>query len=261
VILGFSGLLPPERAWSLAESEAQRALELEPAAAEPHIALGFVALLQDRDRAAARAHLEQAVAASPGASAPRQWLALLLALEGKVDAAGSEIDRARELDPLSPIANTLAAFQRALARRNDDELELARRVVELDPRLFLGHWSLGLAQLRAGDLDEAVASHRRAAELGMNAPFLRAVLAWTLAAAGRGDEARRALDQLVEEGFSPYQRATILAALGRTDEALAALRAACESGDPWAILVGVDPMLDPLRSHPELGRLAWSPRR
>jgi len=261
VILGFSGLLTPARAWAMAESEARRALELEPEAAEPHVALGFLALLRDRDPAAARAALEGAVVENPGASAPRQWLALLLALEGDVAGAGREIDRARELDPLSPIANTVAAFQRALARKDDQGLELARRVVELDPRLFLGHWSLGLAEARAGRFDEAIAEHRLAVELGANAPFLRAVLAWTLACAGEREEAHRLLDDLAENGGSSYQRATILAALGRADEALDALRAACEGGDPWAILIGVDPMLDPIRDRPELAELARSGRR
>jgi len=261
VLLGLSGLLPPARAWSMAESEARRALELEPEAAEPQVALGFVALFRDRDPAAARAGLEGAVVENPGASAPRQWLALLLALEGDVTAAGREIDRARELDPLSPIANTVAAFQRALARKDDEGLELARRVVELDPRLFLGHWSLGLAEARAGRFHQAIAEHRLAVELGANAPFLRAVLAWTLACAGEREEAGRLLDELAEAGGSPYQRATILAALGETDDALAALRAAWESGDPWAILIGVDPMLDPVRSRPELAELGWTRRR
>lgn len=252
VILGFAGLLETREAWSLAESSAREALSLDEGTAEAHIALGFVSLLRDWDWRAARDSLERAVSTNPGDSSPRQWLALLLALEGDVEGAGREIDRARALDPLAPIASTLAAFQRSLARQHAQELELARRVVELDPGFFLAHWTLGLACVHAGLCDEAIAAQRRAVELGAGAPFLQAVLAWTLASCGRRDEAERALADLEPDRLSAYQHATVLAALGDRAAGLERLAQACEGRDPWMVVVGVDPMLDPLRDTQEL---------
>ncbi len=86
------------------------------------------------------------------------------------------------------------------------------------------------------------------------APVMQGVLAWTLARAGQGAEARALLAEIEAGGayFSPYQRATVLAALGDHDEALRDLLRAADARDPWVTWLKVDPMLDPLRSDPRL---------
>jgi hypothetical protein len=55
---------------------------------------------------------------------------------------------------------------------------------------------------------------------------------------------------------SPYQRAILHTALGETGRALACLEESCAERDAWAVLVGVDPMLDPLRSDPRFDDVA-----
>jgi DNA-binding winged helix-turn-helix (wHTH) protein/tetratricopeptide (TPR) repeat protein len=254
LILGVSGIGPPEDFWPDARAAAEEALRRDPDVAEARIALGFVRLFQDWDWNGARRELQRAAAASPKSVAVLQWRGLFFAMSGELEAARDEVTRAREADPLSLVASAISALVHALSNEHEAERALVRRAVELEPGRFLAHWSLGLACARGGLFEEALHAHRRALELAQNAPVMQGVLAWTLARAGRGAEARALLAELEAGGtyFSPYQRATVLAALGDHDEALRDLLRAADARDPWVTLLKVDPMLDPLRTDPRL---------
>jgi DNA-binding winged helix-turn-helix (wHTH) protein/tetratricopeptide (TPR) repeat protein len=259
LVLGFSGLVAPESAWPQAREAAERALELEATLADAHVGLGYTTLLERGDWAGARRHLERARTLEPDSPVSQQWYGLLLALGGDIEAARAPIARARERDPLGLIANTLEILLHSLAREHERELELGRRLVELFPDQFVGHWSLGLACLHNGLAEEAVAEHRRALELAEEALFMKAVLAWTLAGAGERVEAERLLAELdaaaPERYVSEYQRATIEIALGRPERALERLERAIAQRDPWSLLLRVDPMLLPVRQEPRLETL------
>ena len=223
LILAFAGMAPPAELWPEARAAAEEALRHDPDLAEARIALGFLRLLQDGD-----------------------W-----------DGARREMARAREADPLSLVASTVSAFVHSLAREHGAELALARRAADLEPGRFVAHWCLGLALVHAGLFEEAIAAHRRAVELTEGSPVMKPVLAWTLARAGRVAESRGLLAEIEEGGgyASPYQLATVLAALGDREGALEALARAADTRDPWVSLLGVDPMLDPLRDDPRFAEV------
>ena len=258
LILAFTGMAPPDALWPEARAAAEEALRRDPDLAEARTALGFLRLFQDWDWAGARRELDRAQAASPRDVAVGQWRGLFLAMAGELEAARAEIGRVREADPLSLVAGAVAGLVHALAREHEAELALVRRAAELEPDHFLAQWSLGLACAHNGLFEEAVAAHRRAVELAEGASVMKAVLAWTLARAGRADEARRLLVEIEagSGGAFAYQRATVLAALGEREAALTSLEQAAAARDPWLVLIGVDPMLDPLGGHPRLASLA-----
>jgi DNA-binding winged helix-turn-helix (wHTH) protein/tetratricopeptide (TPR) repeat protein len=257
LVLGFSGLLAPREAWPLAASAARKALELDASVAEAHVSLGFVTLFERWDWDGAELGLERAVGADPNAVGPRLWRGLFLLMRGRLDRAEAEIERARALDPLSLVAHTLRVLRLYLGGDHAGELAQARALVELEPGQFVSHWSLGLACLHNGLVDEAIAAHRRALELAGGMALMRAVLARTLAVAGRPDEARAALEQMAGGGYvSGYQLATVELALGAPDDALASLERACEERDPWMVWLRVDPMLEPLRENRRFAVLA-----
>ncbi len=58
-----------------------------------------------------------------------------------------------------------AGLQARRQDRLDDEIKAFQTVVTLDPNLAEGHMNLGLALRRRGDLEQALAALRRAAEL------------------------------------------------------------------------------------------------
>ena len=258
LVLGFSGLLAPREAWPLAEASARTALGLDESLADAHIALGYVRLFRDWDWESARASLQRALDLSPSAAA-HQWYGLFLDMEGRLDDARREIERAVELEPLSVVTSALRGFQLNLAGDHGRELEQARATVELDPNHFLGHWSLGLAYEHAGRMDEAAEAIRRAAELAEDNPMVTAVLARAEALAGRRDEARRILAALESDAPlgrpSDYQRATAELALGEREEALRRLESAAVAREPWMVWLRVDPMLRALAGDPRFESL------
>jgi DNA-binding winged helix-turn-helix (wHTH) protein/tetratricopeptide (TPR) repeat protein len=254
LVLGFSGLVSPSEAWPAARGAAERALELDPDLADAQVSLAYVKLFQDWDWKGAGELLERAVAQSPNSAAVHQWYALYLDMQGRFAEAAREIDRAGALDPLSIVVHAMRVFQAYLARDFETELRRARQTVELDPNHFLGHWCLGLASQHNGRIDEAVEAHRKAASLAHDNTLMKAVLARSLALAGRRQETLRILGELETTlGYaSPYQRATVELALGQRQAALAALEAATADRDPWVVWVGIDPMLDEVRAEPRL---------
>jgi DNA-binding winged helix-turn-helix (wHTH) protein/tetratricopeptide (TPR) repeat protein len=260
LLAGLVGLVPPRQAWDLAEVEARAALERDERVAEAHVSLAYLRLFRDWDFAGAEAELRRALDLSPHSVAVHQWLAVLLHLRGRPDAASAVIAAARQLDPASVVVHAIEGLRQTLAREAEAGIGQYTSVVELDPHQFVGHWGLGLSLTYAGRHEEAVDALRRAVDLAGGLAPLRAALGWGLAAAGRGDEARAILRELERpedgEWTSPYQRAILHAALGETGRALACLEEACAARDAWAVWLAVDPMLDSLRSDPRFEDVA-----
>lgn len=92
------------------KAAARRALELDPAAADAHAALGQIAQELEWDWASAATHYDQALTIDPTLATAVQWHAEFLAITGQVDEALAEADRAGKLDPLSPSVKNLRAF-------------------------------------------------------------------------------------------------------------------------------------------------------
>ncbi|HET8644456.1 MAG TPA: hypothetical protein VFO85_03130, partial [Vicinamibacteria bacterium] len=248
--LGLSGVVPPRDAWPLARESAARALELDAGSPEAQVSLGAVSLFERWDWDAADAALARAEALEPNASASHVWRTLALDMRGRLDEAARARARAAEVDPLSPIVNGLQAFEACLRGDHERELELHRRTVDLDPAHFLAPWGVGLALQHLGRHAEALPEHERAVELSGGSDLMKAVLARTLALAGRTGEAgiiAAALDALPY--FSPYQRSTISLALGERARALSDLERAAEEQDPWLVWLAADPMLAELRGQ------------
>jgi DNA-binding winged helix-turn-helix (wHTH) protein/tetratricopeptide (TPR) repeat protein len=248
LVLGFSGVAAPSEAWPLAEESARTALALDPSLADAHISLAYVRLFRDWDWEAARASLRRALDLSPTAAA-HQWYGLFRALEGRLDDARREIDRAAELEPLSVVTGALRGLERNLAGDHEGELAQMLATVELDPNHFVGHWGLALAYEHAGRMEESAASLARAIALAEDGTMLAAVHARTEALLGHAKGARRLLDAIDAAGGNPseYQRAAAVLALGDREEALGRLDIAATAREPWMVLIGVDPMLAALR--------------
>jgi DNA-binding winged helix-turn-helix (wHTH) protein/tetratricopeptide (TPR) repeat protein len=251
--VGALGILPPAMAWARASAEAQRALELDDSLAEAHVCLGAIALFQSWDWETAGRELEHAITLNAGSAGPHQWYALYLHMRGRFKEAQHELDRARELDPLSVVVHAQLALQRYLSGDHAAELALCQKTVELEPNQFLPHWSLGMALANQGRFDEAVREHERALELAGGVGAMRAALAWSLARAGRASDARAALaagNGTLIGGASPYQKVAALVALGEDEAALTELEKAADAHDPWVVWLKVDPMLGNLPAHP-----------
>ena len=259
-ILGNLGYRPPADAYPHAKAAASKALELDRDLAEARIALAYATYLYDRDAATAEREFEHALALNPSYASGRQWHSIFLASRGRTDEALAEIERARRLDPTSPIIRATVGWLLYLSRRFETSIDESRKVLELEPDFRTAHYYLGLAYLQTHRFDEAIGELEKAIALearpgGM--PDAARGYAW--AVSGHPERARQLLVDLdrasAHHYISPYSLAVIHAGLGDKDRAFDLLEQAFGERHPWLVLLQVEPLLDPLRSDDRFANL------
>jgi eukaryotic-like serine/threonine-protein kinase len=258
-LLGFYTALPPTEAFPRARDAALRALELDPKLSEARPTLAYVSMYHDWNWPEAERQFQSAIRASPGYATGHQWYGNFLAVMGRSEESQAEFGRAVALDPLSPIKCAALGWGHYFGRRFDAAIAQCERALELDPAMSVTHLWMGLALGQVGRTAEAVSSYEEAVRLSPGEPLAVAFLAHGLALAGRGDEARRRLDELEAQRtrryVSAYDLAVIHAGLGDVVRAVEELERGYEERTHWMALLGVDPRLDPLRAHPRFERL------
>ena len=130
---GFTDALPPAEAFSKSRHYAQKALELDNSLAGPHLSLALASLWGDWDWAAAERGFKRSLDLDPGDATARRWYALFLDLIGHPRAANAQLQRVRQLDPVSPHTYYALAYHLFLARRYDEALEQIGKVEDLNP--------------------------------------------------------------------------------------------------------------------------------
>ena len=235
---------------ALASASAERALALDPANADAHLALANVNTRHLR-LAQARRHFDAALADAPLDPTVHAWYADHLKYKGKLDSALVEKRRAVELEPLSALLNNQLAVTLFELHRLPEALAAAHRIAELDSTFTRGYLTLARIQLFRGFPDSAIAALETAERLGPRLGGERGLRVLAFAAAGRWPEARR----LRQEIFARTDRRSdwdrMLAALTFGDRAAAmdalerSIAALDLRGNP-----GCDPLSDPLQAEP-----------
>src|SRR5262249_15218476 len=113
--------LPVSEAVPQLRAAANRAVEIDPSLGEAYLSLANVYSFDWEWNESMRAH-ERAIALNPGNAQAHHWFALGLATAGRSNEAIREIERARELDPLSLVINTDFGWIYYLGRRYDEAI-------------------------------------------------------------------------------------------------------------------------------------------
>ena len=260
-LLIYYGYLPGNQAIPKARAAAKKAVELDDNLAEGHASLGYVDFTWDMDWRAAERQFQRAIELDDSYSPAHHWYALLLAARGHRDASLAQIHQAQQLDPLSPIVTTAAAYVSYFARDYSAADRLSQSVLQRNPNFMVAHTVLGLTREQEGQPEVAVAEFQKALTLSGSRPAIYLdYLGHAYAAAGKRAEAEAVLaelsDQVKPGGASPVYRAATLVALGRKGQAMDALEegsAPGAGGEPeW---LNVDPRFEALRSDPRFQRL------
>lgn len=252
LMLAEYGALPADEAVPRAKAAALRALELDDSRAEAHASLASLKEDYDWDWAGAEKEFKRSLELNPSYATSHQWYAEFLAEEGRFDEAVDEITRARSLDPLSLIVNTVVGEIFYESRQNDKAMQQLRRTLELDPNFREAHRFLGETYLQMSKHDEAIGELQTALGLSNNSAQSEAFLGQAYALSGRRGEAIAILDRLKAreaEGYvSPADLARVYIGLGEKDEAVRLLEEACKRRLPSMVELKVDPSLDSLRA-------------
>ncbi len=129
--------LDPIEASRRARAAAERALAIDDGLGEAYATLGGVEEVSWNWEKAEKQYL-WAIELSPGYATAHQWYGEFLADSGRYQEALAATERARSLDPLSPIINAGLAFAYLAVGRPDDALGQADQTLELAPGFVPG---------------------------------------------------------------------------------------------------------------------------
>jgi serine/threonine-protein kinase len=237
-----------------ARNAAERAIALDDQLAEAHCAMGFVCFRVDWDWPSAQAAFERACALNPGHATAHHRYALLLSALGRHDEALREIQRACELDPLSLIMRSAHGRILHFARRYDEAIDHYRQAIELDQSFRPAHFDMGMVLADLGRYNESIAEMETYIEQDGRRSVMLGVLGNILARAGQVERARTLLaelrQRLADGQATSADPAYVLAALGERDEAMQLFEQAYDERAGLAVYFKVEPLLDPVRTHP-----------
>ncbi|HSR52364.1 MAG TPA: tetratricopeptide repeat protein [Acidobacteriota bacterium] len=202
-LLAHYGLMSGAEAFPKALQAAEAALRTDPQSAEALAATAYARNLvegkaEDAKSDSIEGLFHQAVALHPRHPGIRRWYGAYLRSRERQEEALEQFQRARQLDPLSPIIlldlgwchHQLGRYQRALAFYD--------RVEQLDPAHAKAHYLRGLTFTAMGRYAEAIASLETAVPLSDNSPHYLYSLADAYLKAEQPQQAARILDRLQE---------------------------------------------------------------
>jgi TolB-like protein/DNA-binding winged helix-turn-helix (wHTH) protein/Flp pilus assembly protein TadD len=247
----------PSNSLAKAQLAAEAALRLgggeAEAEAEAHTVLGAVKTERDRDWPGAEVEYRRALELDPSYPTAHHWYSLHLSRLGRTKEAEIEIQRARALDPLSPMIGTEAAETAYWARNPGEAMARIQQVLVRNPNFAEAYLAQGeiLEQLR--HYEQALAAYKSGSKLfGSDSAYVEALQGSALALAGASEPARQMAKQLEDLSAHSYvsgvDLAIIYCALGDRDSAIRWLDRAQRNGDRGMGLLGVDPIFDGCRS-------------
>ena len=247
------GTMPASEAAPKARAAAVRALELDPTLAEAQTSLATEKFNYEWDWSGAAQGFERAIGLNPSYATAYQRYSLYLIAIGRAQDSFAQIQKARELDPLSLSINFSLGWRLYMARQYDAAITQLKDTLEMDPSYELPHLVAGQAYEQKGNYALAIPELRKAVELSRGTPLMVSALAHAYARSGNRAEAEKLLAQLQAKSMnhyvSPYYFAIVCVGLGRTEEALDWLEKAFGDRSNGLVFLKVEPELDDLRSN------------
>jgi len=245
-----------------AESAAQRALSLDSNTASAYVAVGLANVFRCRWPEADQAFRRALVLAPGDAEAVNQYAQFLSSI-GQLEPSLREIERAQQLDPLSPIIGVIRAGTLAALRRDDAAEKQIKKVITAHPEFAAAHAWAATQYIDRKMYPEAESELRSFGKLqGQNGD------AKALLVRGMADPAQRAAAVNSLETSSdnadirrdPILYAFYFISFGERDRALDQLEIFAEKHNsafaPWLWNRGFDPLRNDPRFKAVLAKLA-----
>jgi TolB-like protein len=254
--LAWALLLPSTDARQKQEWATLKALQIDGALAEAHVLMANLKEI-DFDWPGAETEYQRALELDPNSVIAHETYAWNLEMLGRLDEAMLHLKRAQELDPLGMDLNWDMGVLLFFSRQYDRAEEHYRKTIEIDPNYNPAH--LGLVQVyqKKGMYAEAIAELKKANALGK--PEGNAALGYAYAVAGQRDEAQKILDDLTvqskERYVSPFSFALLYMGLGDNDRAFEWLNKTFDENPYRISFIKVNPRFDSLRSDPRFADL------
>jgi Flp pilus assembly protein TadD len=249
------------REWSeLIETNAARAVSLDPESSVAHVARGRLELFRGR-LAESEAEFERARSAEPNDSQSLQQLALLYSLRGDFPQAIAAARRGLELEPNNPGSYAPLTMALQLSGQPEAAIDVAREMIEAAPGAAIAYVLLARAEIARGNVGKALEAVRLAERMGPRSSTFVLDLAVAYRRLGEAADARRLASDFTAsmQGLyvTPAMRAAELLAYGDDDGALRQARLAFESRALGADPLGLAAFEWNVWSHPLLEEPEW----
>jgi TolB-like protein/Tfp pilus assembly protein PilF len=250
------GINPVGEMAPMAKAAAEKALAIDPANDVAHSVLGAMAAVFDFDWKVAENHFGKAMRVDVVPTMVRLRYAMhYLVPSGRVPDATEQIRLALETDPLSMPLHLCMVLCMYFAKQYRQAIEYARRALEIDANYYLIWNAMGLAQLGAGLVQEAIPSLKRVVEL---APWFSDG-GWYLATAyyqaGDHQSSNEWAHKLISSHGHTYGPAIYYAVTGEGNAMFEALEQAHGHRDVDLPLIQTQPLFDPWRADPRFQTL------
>ena len=243
----FYGHGPTQETHALGRKAAERALALDDSLSEAHEVLGWIlASLEFRWQESLDA-FRRASALAPGAARPIGSLGVYLAVFGQAEQGLELLKKAEEIDPLNPHTHINRARVEGMRGNPQGAVDAYLRARDLSPSMSPIQSSLGLAYLRLGQAEQAVAEIQKDTSPGYRDYAL--AIAYHVMGRPADSDAAVARMHTLEEQWA-FQFAAAHAMRNETDEAFRWLDRALELHDSGIVLSRSSAYLVPLHADP-----------
>ena len=214
-----------------AKLAAQKAVDLDAELPEGHSALGTLIYSYDWNWAEAEKEFQRALELDPNNSLSHLQYADFLGRMARQKERNEQGERARELEPFSPFFNAFGA-----QKDPEKAVERIRFAIDLDPNFYFSHSMAAAIYGGRKMYAEAIEEARLSKKLSPDQTWSDVILSNIFVNAGRPEESRAILDQLLLRSKSrfvpPYHIAVVYNNVGDKEGALYWLEKAYAIRDP-----------------------------
>ncbi|MBK9569208.1 MAG: tetratricopeptide repeat protein [Chitinophagaceae bacterium] len=250
--LGYGSYDSPVNTFLKAQEAATKALELDPLLAEPHASLGYINFYFAWNWSAAEQEFKTAIRLNPKYEIAYDWYGVYLTAMERFTDARSQIEKAKQLNPMAPNIITDMGFSFYYGSKYDDAIRSLKSTLELYPGFSLAHLWLGRAYQDKKMYKEALEEYKIAQTLNKDWVPIVAAIGNIYGITGNKIEAEKILVRLKDwssqKYVTPYGIALVYAALGNKNNAFEYLEKAYQDRSNWLVWLKLDPRWDQIRS-------------
>jgi tetratricopeptide (TPR) repeat protein len=195
--------------------------------------------------------IRRAIDLNPGYAGAYTTYGRALSFMGRHDEALVQLEKARGLNPLSPIVLAYTAQVHIFAKRYAEAEKILNDALLLHANHALLLHNLGELYTATGKYQQAIEPLKQSAETSASLHY-KAVLALAYARAGQRGQAMVLLDEINKapaNQFSPFNLAFVYLGLGNKERALQLLEQAYEQQDVWMKEIKAWPWFDELKNE------------
>jgi len=241
---GIFGIVPSREAFPKVKEAVLKALELDDMLAEVHYQLANLRFYFEWDWGGAESEFQRAIELNPNYANIHLIYSSFLDMMGRPEEAIAEIDRALELDPLNFFAQGICGLHLFNLRQYDDAIAQFRNTLRTESNFPLAHEGLWVAFYQKRLYEEALAEAKKYFDVLGDREVAEA-LERGYAEAGYPGAMRLAAEKLAERSKQTYVQPTQIARLydhaREEDRALEWLEKAYEEREPALVDLNVWP--------------------